>query len=76
MAPKHTPSNDLKECLEKMQSLEEENRELRESSWTFGELAERLKVLLGEERRLAGVARGEQRTRTVELLPHTVNDED
>jgi hypothetical protein len=76
MAPKHTTSNALKECLERMKHLEVENHELRESSSTFGELAERLKILLGEERRLAAVGRGEQRTRTVELSPQRVNDQD
>ena len=69
-----TSSNALKECLERLKYLEEENRQLRESSWTFGELAERLKVLLWEERRLAAVVQGEQRTSTVECSAHTVND--
>jgi cell shape-determining protein MreC len=75
MGPKHTTSNALKECLERMKHLEDENRQLRESSRTFGELAERLKVLLREERRLAAAVRSEQRTSTVELSPHRVNDQ-
>ena len=76
MAPKHTTSNSLTECLERMKSLEEENRQLRESSWTFGELAERLNGLLWEKRRPAAMVRGEGRTCTVELPAHTVNDGD
>jgi hypothetical protein len=76
MAPKHTTSYDLRECLERMKSLEEENRQLRESSWAFGELAERLNVLLWEERRPAAMVRGDERTCTVEFSAHTVNDGD
>jgi hypothetical protein len=75
MGTKHTTSNGLEECLERVKNLEDENRQLRESSWTFGELAERLRALLGEERRLAAAVRGEQRTSTVELPPHRVNDQ-
>ena len=75
MGTKHTTSDALEECLEKKKSLEDENRQLRESSRTFGELAERLKALLREERRLAAAVRGEQRTSTVELPPHRVNDQ-
>jgi hypothetical protein len=76
MAPEHTTSHTLKECLERMKYLEEENRQLRESSWTFGELAERLNLLLWEERRPAAMVRETQRTSTVEFSVHTVNDSD
>ena len=76
MAPNNTTGNDLKECLERMKCLEEENRQLRESSWAFGELAERLNVLLSEERRPGGMVRGEQRSCTAELSLHMVNDKD
>lgn len=76
MAQTNTTSNDLKECLERMKYLEEENRQLRESSWTFGELAERLNVLLWEGRRSAGRVPGEQRSYTAEFSAHTVNDKD
>jgi hypothetical protein len=76
MAPDNTTGNDLEECLERMKCLEEENRQLRESSWAFGELAERLNVLLSEERRPAGMVLGEQRSCTAELSLHMVNDKD
>jgi hypothetical protein len=70
------PNNDLQECLERMKCLEEENRQLRESSWAFGELAERLNVLLSEGRRPADMALGERRSCTAELSLHMVNDKD
>lgn len=70
------PNNDFQECLERMKCLEEENRQLRESSWAFGELAERLNVLLSEKRRPAGMVLGERRSCTAELSLHMVNDKD
>lgn len=76
MAPTNTTSNDLRECLERMKSLEEENRLLRESSWTFGELAERLNVLLWEGRRSEVMVPREQRTCTAEFSAHMVHDKD
>jgi hypothetical protein len=76
MAPNNTTGNDLQECLERMKCLEEENRQLRESSWAFGELAERLNVLLSEERRPGGMALRERRSYTAELSLHMVNDKD
>jgi len=76
MAPKNTTSQELRECLERLKNLEEENRQLRESSRTFGELAERLNVLLWQERRPEGMMRPEQRSCTVEFSAHTVNDKD
>ena len=41
----------LKECLTTVQSLEEENRQLRQSADSFGQLAERLNQELSRERR-------------------------
>ena len=41
----------LKECLTTVQSLEEENRQLRQSADSFGQLAERLNQELARERR-------------------------
>lgn len=76
MAQTNTTSNDLKDCLERMKYLEEENRRLRESSCTFGELAERLHVLLWEGRRSAVMVPGEQRTCTAEFSAHMVHDKD
>ena len=43
----------LQECEEKLKKLEEENQHLRESSSTFGQLAERLNTTLEKERRAA-----------------------
>jgi len=51
------PADDLSECHEMVEQLQEEkkelleeNEQLRESADTFGELAERLNHALGEER--------------------------
>ena len=51
------PADDLSECHERVEQLQEEkkelleeNEQLRESADTFGELAERLNHALGEER--------------------------
>ena len=41
----------LKECLTTVQTLEEENRQLRQSADSFGQLAERLNQELARERR-------------------------
>ena len=41
----------LKACLTTVRTLEEENRQLRESADSFGQLAERLNVELARERR-------------------------
>lgn len=76
MAPNNTTGNDLKECVERMKCLEEENRLLRESSLVFAGLAERLNVLLLEGRRPAGMVLAEQRSRTAEFSAHMVNDKD
>jgi septal ring factor EnvC (AmiA/AmiB activator) len=43
----------LKECLTTVRSLEEENRQLRQSADSFGQLAERLNKELARERRNA-----------------------
>ena len=76
MTPKNTTRHVLTECLERMKYLEEENRQLRESSWAFGELAERLNVLLSEGRRPGSMVLGEPRSCTAELALHMVNDKD
>ena len=49
---KNSPKT-LQECEEKLKKLEEENQHLRESSSTFGQLAERLNTTLEKERRAA-----------------------
>ena len=41
----------LKECLTTVRTLEEENRQLRQSADSFGQLAERLNQELARERR-------------------------
>jgi len=41
----------LKECLTTVRTLEEENRQLRQSADSFGQLAERLNQELTRERR-------------------------
>ena len=41
----------LEACREEVRRLTDENRQLRESSQTFGDLAERLKSALDSERR-------------------------
>jgi hypothetical protein len=41
----------LKECLTTVRTLEEENRQLRQSADSFGQLAERLNKELARERR-------------------------
>jgi hypothetical protein len=76
MAPKNTTSHELRECLERMKCLEEENRQLRESSLAFAGLAERLNVLLSEGRRPAGMVLAGQRSCTAEFSAHMVNDKD
>jgi predicted RNase H-like nuclease (RuvC/YqgF family) len=43
----------LRECLDTVHSLEEENRHLRRAAASFGQLAERLNEELGRERRVA-----------------------
>lgn len=53
----------LKNCLENVQRLEEENSELRRSAGEFGQLAERLNVALREERRAAADRRQQVRLR-------------
>ena len=47
----------LKECLTTVQTLEEENRQLRQSADSFGQLAERLNKELARERRNADADR-------------------
>ena len=44
----------LETCEEEVRRLEEENARLRESSQTFGDLAERLRLTLEAERRVSG----------------------
>jgi len=44
-------SRSLEECWEEVKRLRDENRHLRESSTSFGELAERLNAALDIERR-------------------------
>jgi hypothetical protein len=46
-------SRTLEACLARIRQLEEENAHLREAAKTFGELAERLKRALDNERRRA-----------------------
>lgn len=53
--------NTLKDCLETVQGLEEENRDLRLAADEFGQLAERLNVALHEERRAANERRQQPR---------------
>jgi predicted RNase H-like nuclease (RuvC/YqgF family) len=50
----------LKECLTTVQSLEEENRQLRQSADSFGQLAERLNQELSRERRSVDADRRRQ----------------
>ncbi len=54
------PTDDLNDCRETVEQLQEEkkeleveNEQLRESAGSFGELAERLNVALAEERQSA-----------------------
>lgn len=47
----------LKECLTTVRTLEEENRQLRQSADSFGQLAERLNKELARERRNADADR-------------------
>jgi predicted RNase H-like nuclease (RuvC/YqgF family) len=42
----------LRECLDTVRNLEEENRHLRRAAASFGQLAERLNEELGRERRV------------------------
>jgi len=51
----------LKECLTTVRTLEEENRQLRESADSFGQLAERLNQELTRERRNADADRRRER---------------
>ena len=53
MTEDQDPDVPLRECLNKVRSLEEENRQLRRAAASFGQLAERLNEELGRERRLA-----------------------
>jgi len=48
--------DDLKRCQEEVRRLEAENHDLRDSSDSFGCLAERLNQELHSERRRAGIA--------------------
>ena len=43
----------LRECLNTVRNLEEENRHLRRAAASFGQLAERLNAALGRNRRVA-----------------------
>jgi predicted RNase H-like nuclease (RuvC/YqgF family) len=54
----------LKNCLETVQRLEEENSDLRRAAGEFGQLAERLNVALREERRIADDRRQQVRVRS------------
>ena len=47
----------LKECLTTVRTLEEENRQLRQSADSFGQLAERLNKQLARERRSVDIDR-------------------
>jgi predicted RNase H-like nuclease (RuvC/YqgF family) len=71
----------LQDCEEKLRHLEEENRQLRQASRVFGQLADRLTSTLREERRMAAADRRlrarrypERRQRTVQAPTHTAND--
>ena len=50
-------SNELLKCRRRLAELEEENAELRASSKSFGDLAERLNRELEFERRVSGERR-------------------
>jgi hypothetical protein len=47
----HEDGSQLKDCIETVQRLEEENEQLRRAAGAFGQLAERLNQALKEERR-------------------------
>jgi hypothetical protein len=47
----------LEVCQETVHRLEEENEQLRQSAWAFGQLAERLNRSLREERRVGAERR-------------------
>jgi hypothetical protein len=51
----------LESCREEVRRLEEENRRLRDSAKTFGDLAERLNTALERERRGGGDRRATAR---------------
>jgi predicted RNase H-like nuclease (RuvC/YqgF family) len=54
----------LKNCLETVHRLEEENVHLRRAAGEFGQLAERLNSALREERRVASDRRQDSRARS------------
>jgi hypothetical protein len=54
----------LKNCLETVHRLEEENVHLRRAAGEFGQLAERLNLALREERRRAADRRAQARARS------------
>lgn len=54
METDNDPHQKLQDCEDKLKQLEEENRHLRDASYAFGQLAERLNLTLQEERRRAG----------------------
>jgi len=80
------PPKTLQDCEETLKRLEEENQQLRESSQSFGQLAERLNVTLQGERRISAADRRQQarqhgdrrqtRESTLKLAPHTSDDEE
>jgi len=71
----------LRDCEQKIEQLEEENRHLRQASSTFGQLAERLTSTLDRERRIAASDRRhrprhypDRRQRTIEPSTQTAHD--
>lgn len=52
--PMSDATDPLDECRDELQSLEEENEQLRASANAFADLAERLKASLDRERRMNG----------------------
>lgn len=56
----------LRECLDTVRHLEDENRHLRRAAASFGQLAERLNEELGRERRVADRDRRREPRETTE----------
>lgn len=56
----------LRECLNTVRHLEEENRQLRRAAAAFGQLAERLNEELGRERRVSDRDRRREPRETLE----------
>jgi hypothetical protein len=81
MEREQEPQPTLQEFVERLRHLEEENRCLREASYTFGQLAERLNVTLQRElvkarsnRRQKQPATNDRRFSTLRLIRGSAND--